>query len=148
MATKLYAVAPDTCGSSLRTLLHATILAPRILRLLPDFLKICAPLISRLHLINLKIICWGLLWYLKYLTRDLCCSGMLTQLRLVISCRRFATTYRPHRRLEDGTDKLSRHVGNYRSTLRKIQEERRYNLHCGGNLISRIFNIVGLHALH
>jgi len=38
--------------------------------------------------------------------------------------------------LEDGTDRLSRNVGNYPSTLRNIQEDRRSPLHHGGNLRS------------
>lgn len=36
---------PDVCGSPVWTLLHVTLLAPRILRWLPEFWKICAPLI-------------------------------------------------------------------------------------------------------
>jgi len=32
------------CGSSVWTLLHVALLAPRILRWSPDFWKICAPL--------------------------------------------------------------------------------------------------------
>ena len=39
--------------------------------------------------------------------------------------------------LEDGNDRLSRNVGNYQSTLRKILEERRSHFHCVGILKSR-----------
>jgi hypothetical protein len=68
----------------------------------------------------------------------------VTQRRLVISYRRFGTTYRFHLQRsskprflldylthEDGSDRLSRNVGNYQSTLRNIPEERRsdMNLH-------------------
>jgi len=40
--------------------------------------------------------------------------------------------------LECVTDRLSRNVGNYESTLRNIAEERISHLHRGGNLKSRI----------
>jgi hypothetical protein len=43
--------------------------------------------------------------------------------------------------LEDGTDRLSRNVGNYESTLRNIPEERRSPLHRGGNLKSRVVQV-------
>jgi hypothetical protein len=39
--------------------------------------------------------------------------------------------------LEDGTDKLSRNIGDYQSTLHNIPEEQRFNLHGGGSLKSR-----------
>ena len=38
--------------------------------------------------------------------------------------------------IEDGTDRVSRNVGNYQSTLRNIQEEQRSHFHCGGSLKS------------
>ena len=38
--------------------------------------------------------------------------------------------------IEDETYRLSRSVGNYQSTLRKIPEERRFNPHRGGSLKS------------
>ena len=45
MATKFHTVAPNICGSSVRNLLHVTLLAPRSLRwLLHFFKKFCSPL--------------------------------------------------------------------------------------------------------
>jgi len=35
---------PNICGFSVSNLFHVTILAPRVLRWLLDFLKACAPL--------------------------------------------------------------------------------------------------------
>ena len=44
-ATKLCTVAlPNICGFSVSNLLHVTILAPRVLRGLLDFWKVCATL--------------------------------------------------------------------------------------------------------
>jgi len=40
--------------------------------------------------------------------------------------------------LVDGTNRLSRNVGNYKGTLCSIPKERRYHLHSGGNLKSRL----------
>jgi hypothetical protein len=57
--------------------------------------------------------------------------------------RRFGSTHRCHllgpnswdfMTLEDGTDRLSRNVANYRSTLRNIPEERRFHLQRSGSL--------------
>ena len=45
MTIKFCTVAPNVCGASLWNLLCITILAPRILRCLLDFWKICAPLL-------------------------------------------------------------------------------------------------------
>ena len=47
---------------------------------------------------------------------------LVTQRRLVVSCRLFGKTYRSHLQrscvtLGDGTDRLSRNVGNYQSKL-------------------------------
>jgi hypothetical protein len=44
VATKFRTVAHNTFGSSIWNLLHVTILVTRILRWLPDFYKIRAPL--------------------------------------------------------------------------------------------------------
>jgi len=71
----------------------------------------------------------------------------ITQRRVVILCRRFGTTYRPHlrgsrsaRRMEPtGCPETS--VANYHSTLRNISEERRFNLHRGGRLQSRVVKL-------
>jgi len=59
----------------------------------------------------------------------------VTQRRLVVSYQRFGTTYRSHLQgsssqtpLKDGTNTLSRNVGNYQPTLRNIPEERRCHL--------------------
>jgi hypothetical protein len=41
--TEVFTVAPDICERSVWKLLHATLLAPRILRQLLDFWKICGP---------------------------------------------------------------------------------------------------------
>jgi hypothetical protein len=41
--------------------------------------------------------------------------------------------------LEDKSDRVSRNVGNYQSTLRGIPEERRFRLHRSGSLI--VFNL-------
>ena len=67
-----------------------------------------------------------------------------TQHRLVVIDRRFGTIYRSHLQgssslltLENGTDRLSRNVGNYQSTLRKIAEELTSHLCRGGSLKSR-----------
>jgi len=38
-------MAPNICGFPVRNLLHGTLLAPRILRWLLDFWKICAPVV-------------------------------------------------------------------------------------------------------
>jgi hypothetical protein len=46
MATDVFAVAPNICGPSVRGLLRATILAPRIMRQLLDFYKMCGPSVS------------------------------------------------------------------------------------------------------
>jgi hypothetical protein len=43
-ATDVLMVATEICGSSVKNLLHATFLVPRILRWLLDVWKICAPL--------------------------------------------------------------------------------------------------------
>jgi hypothetical protein len=43
MATEVFAVVPNICGPSVWILLHVTILAPRILRQLPEFCKMCGP---------------------------------------------------------------------------------------------------------
>jgi hypothetical protein len=51
--TKYCNVEPNVCGSSLWNLFHVTLLAPRILRLILDFWKICATLhiaVVKLHL--------------------------------------------------------------------------------------------------
>ena len=47
VATKLCMMAPNVCGSSVRNLLHVTLLTPRILRWLLDFWKICAAVSPR-----------------------------------------------------------------------------------------------------
>ena len=39
---------------------------------------------------------------------------------------------------EDGTDRLSRNVGNYSSTLRNLLEERRCHLHNGGRIAQSV----------
>jgi hypothetical protein len=44
MSTKFCVVVPNICGSSVWKLLRVTLLAPRILRRLLDFWKICEPL--------------------------------------------------------------------------------------------------------
>jgi hypothetical protein len=44
--------------------------------------------------------------------------------------------------LEDGTDRLSRNVGNYQFMLRNIPEDPRSHLHDGGSLKSRIKGIL------
>jgi hypothetical protein len=44
MATKFFKVMPDICGFSVWALFRVIFLAPRILRWLLDFWKICAPL--------------------------------------------------------------------------------------------------------
>ena len=41
--------------------------------------------------------------------------------------------------LEDGTDRLSRNVGHYQSTLRNIPQKRRSHLHSSGSLRSRMY---------
>ena len=43
--TEFCTVAPNVCGSSVRKLLHVTLLMPRILRWLLDFWKISTPLL-------------------------------------------------------------------------------------------------------
>ena len=48
-ATKLCMVAPNICGSSIQSLRHVTQLVHRILRLLLDVWKICAPLYKSLY---------------------------------------------------------------------------------------------------
>ena len=45
VATKFSTVAPIICGFSALNSLHVTLLAPRILRWLLEFWKICAPLL-------------------------------------------------------------------------------------------------------
>ena len=45
------------------------------------------------------------------------------QRRLVVSYRRFGTTYRSHLYLEDGASSSSRNIDNYQSTLLNIPEE-------------------------
>ena len=45
VATQFCTVVPNICGSSVWNFLHVTILAPRILRWLLDFWKICAPML-------------------------------------------------------------------------------------------------------
>jgi hypothetical protein len=45
-ATKFCTVTHNVCGSTLQILLYVTLIVPRILRLLVDFLKICAPLLQ------------------------------------------------------------------------------------------------------
>jgi len=66
------------------------------------------------------------------------CSGMLRSvdrsLLADISGPPIGPVFKGKAVLEDGTDRLSRNVGNYQSTLRNIQEERRYNLCSGGSL--------------
>jgi hypothetical protein len=72
----------------------------------------------------------------------------VTRLRLVIGYWRFRTAYRSHIQrassldcliIEDGSDRVSRNVGkNYQSTLCNIPEERRFQIHCGGSLKSRL----------
>jgi hypothetical protein len=58
MADKFCTVAPNTCGSSVRNLLHVTLPARRILRWLLDFLKICAPLLLLFKdTTNFRVIC-------------------------------------------------------------------------------------------
>jgi len=47
VATKFCVVASNICGFSVWTLLHVTVLAPRILRWLLDFCKCCAALSSK-----------------------------------------------------------------------------------------------------
>jgi hypothetical protein len=78
----------------------------------------------------------------------------VTQCRLLISHRRFRTTYRWHFQRpsnprinsffdfltpENGTDRLSRNVGNYQATLRNIPEERSSHINSDGRLKSRRF---------
>jgi hypothetical protein len=53
-ATKFCIVTHDVCGSTLRILFYVTFMVPRILRLLVDFLKICAPL-SKAALLHDKV---------------------------------------------------------------------------------------------
>jgi hypothetical protein len=43
MATNVYTVMPNICGSQVRTLLHVTLLAARILAWVLRFYKICKP---------------------------------------------------------------------------------------------------------
>ena len=45
VASKLWTVAPNICGSSTWNLLHVSLLAPKTRRWLPRFWKVCAPLI-------------------------------------------------------------------------------------------------------
>jgi len=45
MSTKLYAVALSICGCSVWSLLHFTLLVPRILSWILDFRNICTPLL-------------------------------------------------------------------------------------------------------
>ena len=61
----------------------------------------------------------------------------VTQRLVVISYGSFGTTYRSHLQgsLEDG---LYRNVGTCQSTLRNVPEERRFHLHQGGSLKSRV----------
>ena len=48
-ATKFCTMAPNICGSSIRNLLHVTLVTLRILRQPPDFWKVCEPLPKRNH---------------------------------------------------------------------------------------------------
>jgi hypothetical protein len=68
------------------------------------------------------------------------------QRRLVVSYRRFWKTYQSYLQgssspgpltFKDGTDRLSRNVGNCQSTVRDVREERSH-LHCGGSMKSHI----------
>lgn len=52
LVIKFCTMVPNICGSSMRNLLHVTILAPKILRWLLDFLTICAT-----HVCSIKILC-------------------------------------------------------------------------------------------
>jgi len=45
VATGFCTMAPNISGFSVGNLLHVTLLAPRILRWLLDFWKICAPMV-------------------------------------------------------------------------------------------------------
>jgi hypothetical protein len=90
--------------------------------------------------------------YLIYISFTLICMRSslfwdVTQRRLVVSYRRFGTSYRSQLQgsifkgrtvdwliHEDGTDRLSRNVGNYQYTLRYIPEERICHLYVDGSL--------------
>jgi len=65
---------------------------------------------------------------------DLRCFGKLLRVDLVISYRRFGTTYRLIT-LEDGTDRF-RNVDNYQCRLRNTPGEQRSYRHRGGSLKS------------
>lgn len=52
LVIKFCTTVPNICGSSMRNLLHVTLTAPKILRLLLDFLKICATQVC-----SIKILC-------------------------------------------------------------------------------------------
>jgi hypothetical protein len=64
--TKFCTVVPHICGSSVWNLLRVTLQAPRILRRLPDFWKICTPL--------LDIMCFMTIWFLVALHENFCCT--------------------------------------------------------------------------
>jgi len=51
-ATKFCAVTPPTCVCSVWNVLHTTLLAPKILRWLPYFWKICCPLVCAMRRIQ------------------------------------------------------------------------------------------------
>jgi hypothetical protein len=53
-AKKFYKVVPNICGSSAWNLLYFTLLAPKILRWLLDFWKLCAPLIIGINSITIS----------------------------------------------------------------------------------------------
>jgi hypothetical protein len=55
VATKCCTVAPNICGSSVRNLLHITVLVPRILRRLLIFKGLCAPAV--IYLIFSTFLC-------------------------------------------------------------------------------------------
>ena len=55
-ATKFYTVAPQLCASSVQNLLRVTILAPRNLRCVLYFRKICRLMIIALYILILDIL--------------------------------------------------------------------------------------------
>jgi hypothetical protein len=85
-ATKFCTLVPNICGPSVGNLLRVALLAPRILRLFPDSLKIYEPMFSVVFINTVICLHVSILEY--HLQGDHSVTQVERQIRITIMCGR------------------------------------------------------------